>query len=296
MILKKIIIDGKVVYEPISYEEALAYPNKEELIFTSDDEKEEFEEKLEELEELAEKIEELDEKVEELIDNLDEVDSSSKQTILSRLEEIKVELESYKDLSDEDLDEKLDSLEEELDEMDDTIDELIDELDDENDDQEDEDDEPVKITINGKKINLGKDFGATFGKAFGNMFCGKKISDGDDLIAALPFMDKNDLLELVNDILNGDEQYKDINLVTVIPFLDTSDCDALFMKFVKEENKYNTPLVTVAPFVSKKCLSELVDEYVNGNYQHVEMSTLYPFLDGKDVKKVFNYILAKKNK
>ena len=32
MILKKIIIDGKVVYEPISYEEALAYPNKEDLI------------------------------------------------------------------------------------------------------------------------------------------------------------------------------------------------------------------------------------------------------------------------
>ena len=171
MILKKIIIDGKVVYEPISYEEALAYPNKEELIFTSDDEKEEFEEKLEELEELTEKIEELDEKIEELIDNLDEVDSISKQTILSRLEEIKVELESYKDLSDEDLEEKLDSLEEELDETDDTIDELIDELDDEDDDQED-DDEPVKITINGKKINLGKDFGATFGKAFGNMFGG----------------------------------------------------------------------------------------------------------------------------
>ena len=31
MILKKIIIDGKVVYEPISYEEALAYPNKEDF-------------------------------------------------------------------------------------------------------------------------------------------------------------------------------------------------------------------------------------------------------------------------
>ena len=86
MILKKVIIDGKVVYEPISFEEALAYPNKDELIFSSDDEKDEFEEKLEELEELAEKLEELNEKVEEIIDHLDDVDADSKQTILTRLE------------------------------------------------------------------------------------------------------------------------------------------------------------------------------------------------------------------
>ena len=295
MILKKTIIDGKVVYEPISYEEALAYPNKEDLIFTSDDEKEEFEEKLEELEELAEKIEELDEKVEELIDNLDEVDANSKQTILTRLEEIKIELEGYKDLSNEDLEEKLDSLEEELDEMDDTIDELIDELDDEDDEQED-DDESVRISINGKKINLGKDFGGMFGNIFGSMFGGKNDSKANNLVAALPFMNKEDIHELVEKILSDDEQYKDLNLVTVMPFLDTKDCDALFMKFVIEGSNDKCPLVAIAPFISKKCLSELVDEYVNGNYQHVEMSTLYPFLDGKDVKKVFNYILAKKNK
>ena len=50
MILKKTIIDGKEIYEPINYEEALEYQNKDELIFTSDDEKEEFEEKIEEQE------------------------------------------------------------------------------------------------------------------------------------------------------------------------------------------------------------------------------------------------------
>ena len=46
MILKKTIIDGKEIYEPINYEEALEYQNKDELVFTSDDEKEEFEEKI----------------------------------------------------------------------------------------------------------------------------------------------------------------------------------------------------------------------------------------------------------
>ena len=43
MILKKTIINGKDVYEPISYEDALVYNNKDELLFTSDDEKDEFE-------------------------------------------------------------------------------------------------------------------------------------------------------------------------------------------------------------------------------------------------------------
>ena len=163
MILKKTIIDGKVVYEPISYEEALTYPNKEDLIFTSDDEKEEFEEKLEE-----------------------------------------------------------------LDETDDTIDEL----DDEDDDQED--DESVRISINGKNINLGKDFGGMFGNIFGNMFGGKNYSKTNNLVVALPFMDKEDIYELVEKILSNDNQYKNLNLVTIMPFLDTKDCDALFMKFVIE--------------------------------------------------------------
>ena len=66
------------------------------------------------------------------------------------------------------------------------------------------------------------------------------------------------------------------------------------IKFVNEGKECKHPIVTLAPFVSKKCLSEIVDEYVNGNYQHVEMSMLYPFLDKKDVKRVFNYMIQKK--
>ena len=42
MILKKTIINGKDVYEPISYEDALVYNNKDELLFTSDDEKDDY--------------------------------------------------------------------------------------------------------------------------------------------------------------------------------------------------------------------------------------------------------------
>ena len=43
MILKKILLeDGKVTYEEISFKDALNYENKNDLVFTSEDEKEEF--------------------------------------------------------------------------------------------------------------------------------------------------------------------------------------------------------------------------------------------------------------
>ena len=182
--------------------------------------------------------------------------------------------------------------------MEDQVEELIDELED-----IDDDDEPVtiKIKVNGKKIHLGKDFsnmGKDYSKMFGNIFDsafnGKNNSKVNSLVTALPFMDKEDLHELVDKILAESEEYKDLSLVMIFPFLDKKDCDKLFIQFVIEGKDCKYPIVALAPFVSQECLSKLVDEYLNGKYQDVEMSTLYPFLDKKDVKRVFNHIIQKK--
>ena len=69
MILKKTIINGKDVYEPISYEDALVYNNKDELLFTSDDGKDEFEDKVELIDDINEKIEDLNEQIANLKTN-----------------------------------------------------------------------------------------------------------------------------------------------------------------------------------------------------------------------------------
>ena len=66
MILKKVMIDNKVVFEEISFEDALKYENKEELVFTDEYEQDEFEDALEELEEAKEEIEELEEELKDL--------------------------------------------------------------------------------------------------------------------------------------------------------------------------------------------------------------------------------------
>lgn len=51
MILKKVTINEKTVYEPISMEEAIRLENKKDLVFTDEDEQDEFEDLLESLEE-----------------------------------------------------------------------------------------------------------------------------------------------------------------------------------------------------------------------------------------------------
>lgn len=288
MILKKTIIDGKEIYEPINYEEALEYQNKDELVFTSDDEKEEFEEKIEEQEakvDLEIKKEELYSKIDEMMCWFDGIEDHDKLSLKDRLEEIKNELEEYQYLSVDDLENRLDAVEDELDEIEDDINNELDKI----------DSSDIKIKVNGKNVKLGQDYGDVFKTAFEYAFGKKKNSKDDELLAALPFMNKEDIHELVTEIINDSEQYKSLNLVEIFPFLSVNDCDALFMKFIMDDNKYTTSLVAVLPFVSASCLSRFVDEYVNGKYQNIEMSALYPFLNSKDVKRVFNYILSKRN-
>lgn len=63
MILKKVIINGKEVFEPISFEDAIKYENHNDLIFTDEDEEEDFYDRVSELEELNE--EKVDEELEQ---------------------------------------------------------------------------------------------------------------------------------------------------------------------------------------------------------------------------------------
>lgn len=74
MILKKKLQDGKTIYEPISFEEAVEQrAEKSDFVFTDEDEKDKFEDVLEELDDLEEEIE----------DEKDEENESSDKTALS---------------------------------------------------------------------------------------------------------------------------------------------------------------------------------------------------------------------
>ncbi|MGM9858858.1 MAG: hypothetical protein ACI311_06400 [Bacilli bacterium] len=110
------------------------------------------------------------------------------------------------------------------------------------------------------------------------------------IVSMLPFMDDEDIHELVMGIIENKEEYKDLDLVSIMPFLSTEDCDILFKKAL-DENLSN--IVSIVPFVSSKALSIFVDEYIDGKYQNVNIEALYPFIDSKDVKKIFKHFMKK---
>ena len=48
-----------------------------------------------------------------------------------------------------------------------------------------------------------------------------------------------------------------------------------------------TSILSIAPFLSEEALDKFVDHYIKGQYQHVNVNSLYPFMDSKTVKKLF---------
>ena len=114
------------------------------------------------------------------------------------------------------------------------------------------------------------------------------------ITSMLPFMDDEDIHEIVMGIIEDKEEYKDLDLVSIMPFLSSLDCDLLF-KVAIEEKWDVSNIAGIAPFVSSKAMSLFVDEYINGKYNDVDIESLYPFIDSKDVKRMFKYILKKEN-
>ena len=236
MILKKKIQDGKTVYEPISFEDAIANrQNKADFLFTDEDEKDKFEDLVEQIEELKEESDESDEKD-------DERKSDDEKSI--SWDDVKSALKKAGRIA--------------------------------------------KKGVQAVDISLGN--------LFSGVNCGKS-KNSSKLMQIIPFLDDDDVHEIVEDILSDPDKYDGLNLCAIMPFLSESDCNALFMRIALDTNKkYEYSLASLAPFVSEECLSKLVDKYIAGELEDVNMDQLYPFLSSKDVKRLFKYIVSQNKK
>lgn len=187
----------------------------------------------------------------------------------------------------------------------DSYDEYEERMDELEEDEEDEDVESFTYNSNEKFTNQNltkKEVNDlvrnTFGAAnkvmssVGGMFKDStRTPKTKKLVSMLPFMDDEDIHEVVIGILENKEEYKDLDLVSIMPFLSTEDCDALFKKALDEKWAI---VVNIVPFVSSTALSIFVDEYIEGNYQDIDIESLYPFIDSKDIKKLFHYFMKTK--
>lgn len=247
MILKKTIQNEKTVYAPITFEEAIKdRDEKDDLIFTDDDEKKNFDD------------------------------------ILAQIEKAESQATNESEKNDQSAS-----------------------VDGDDEDGDDEDDDDTVLSWDTVKSALKQ--AGQFAKkgihvvdaSLGNLFSGlsgEKSKKANKLMQILPFLDDEDVHEIVEDILSDPTKYDGLNLSCVMPFLDEKDCDALFLKIALDaDKKYEHSLVSLAPFVSEECLSKLVDKFVSGELQDVDMDGLYPFLSSKDVKRLFKYIVSKKD-
>lgn len=249
MILKKTIQNEKTVYAPITFEEAIKdRDEKDDFIFTDDDEKKNFDD------------------------------------ILAQIENAESQTTNESEENDQSA--------------------SVDDDDEDDDDGNDDDDDTV---LSWDTVKSALKQAGQFAKkgihvvdaSLGNLFSGfggEKSKKTNKLMQILPFLDDEDVHEIVEDILSDPTKYDGLNLSCVMPFLDEKDCDALFLKIALDaDKKYEHSLVSLAPFVSEECLSKLVDKFVSGELQDVDMDRLYPFLSSKDVKRLFKYIVSKKD-
>lgn len=113
------------------------------------------------------------------------------------------------------------------------------------------------------------------------------------LVKILPFMDEEDVHEIVDKILNDDPDFVGVNVVAIMPFLEEEDCDKIFLKKLQDNDDVTIELIN---YVSEECLTYLVDAYIGGKFPNLNVDKLYPFLDGDDVKKLFYHELKKAKK
>lgn len=103
-------------------------------------------------------------------------------------------------------------------------------------------------------------------------------------IHMLPFLDEEDLDELVDKIKSGD--VKDIKLVVLYPFLSKSSLEKLVDYFIKEN--MSKELKRALPFLSSKKVSEIYDGIENGTITEIDEFSIMPFLGKSKIKEMFH--------
>ena len=151
----------------------------------------------------------------------------------------------------------------------------------------------------GRKLADGaKDLGKKIKEGTESLFGRDKSLDPDStearLLRLLPYMEKSQTHEVVEKIMANDSAVISLDIATIMPFIESEDCDALFVRCIELGND-SYDIAKAMPFVSKECLEGVVSGYIEGRYDKLEIDTLYPFLPDDQIKRIFYHILSSGN-
>ncbi len=146
----------------------------------------------------------------------------------------------------------------------------------------------------GEKIVAGaKDLGDKIKTGTERLFNKDKSMDPNSveakLLRLLPYMSKEEAHKVCERLLENDNNLDNLELSSIMPFLSSADCDALFVRYIELGKKCD--LSSAIPYVSIQCISSVVDGYIAGKYPTLDIDSLYPFLGDDEIKKLFYHII-----
>lgn len=118
----------------------------------------------------------------------------------------------------------------------------------------------------------------------------RECSEKERFLRMLPFLDREDISELVDGIIAGECELP-VSETAIYPFAGDSDLDRLFLHKLSKGDK---KIAALAPFVPNETLSKGVDMVLEGKYKLSLFDSLYPFLARKDIKRLFSYAMSKR--
>ena len=107
------------------------------------------------------------------------------------------------------------------------------------------------------------------------------------LMTLLPFMDQEDIQELVQKIKN--KEVKGVRYIHLFPFLDREEVDQLVDSLVEDNNAKE--LYGALPFMSQERLNRLYDEVKEGKVEGFKEHALLPFLGKAKIKDLVNDVV-----
>lgn len=107
------------------------------------------------------------------------------------------------------------------------------------------------------------------------------------LLHLLPFMDDEDLKELVQKIKS--KEVKGVKLVHLYPFLDRSEIDELVDEIIKDGKPKD--LYSALPFMSRQKLNDVYEKIQSGELEGFKEQALLPFLGRDKIKELVNKVI-----
>ncbi len=140
-----------------------------------------------------------------------------------------------------------------------------------------------------------------------------------NLISMIPFLDEEELNELMNKIISsGKDEYNGISIYVLLPFLTKNSLNELMEKIIKNEVNFNyqallpflereeiekmffeavtnkKDFVSYLPFLSEETYHEIALKYCHEEIE-LPIELVYPFMNESDIKMIFKYVLSKDN-